>query len=97
MEKFVEYKKLIRNILQNSPGTIALTVDLWTSTANDSYFEITAHFVDKDWKLRFLVLDFCLMPQPHTGEALKDTILTILTDLGIEHKFLALQWTMHPV
>jgi hypothetical protein len=30
------------------------------------------------------------MPQPHTGEIFKDTILTIVAEFGIEDKILAL-------
>jgi BED zinc finger len=51
IEKFCQYKELIKSTLQDAPGMISLTSDIWTSTASDSYCGITAHFVDGNWKL----------------------------------------------
>ncbi|EOY21377.1 Ac-like transposase THELMA13 [Theobroma cacao] len=38
----------IQSLLQESPGRICLTFDLWTSIVIDGYMCLTAHFVDKN-------------------------------------------------
>ena len=43
-----------RELLQISH--VALTSDLWTSRATESYLVITCHFVTSTWELKFLVL-----------------------------------------
>ena len=90
MKKFTSYKELIHDGLQNNHGTISLTSDIWTATNMDSYCGITAHFIDNKWQLRSLVLDICPMLYPHTGEAIKDTILSAVMEFNIGNKLLAL-------
>lgn len=90
IEKYSHYKEIIKNTLQDTLGMISLTSDMWTSTASDSYYGITAHFVDRNWQLQSVVLDFAIMPQPHTGEIIKETFLTIMADFNIENKVLAI-------
>ncbi|XP_017970388.1 PREDICTED: zinc finger BED domain-containing protein DAYSLEEPER-like [Theobroma cacao] len=41
----------IQSLLQESPGRICLTFDLWTSVVTDGYMCLTAHFVNKNWVL----------------------------------------------
>lgn len=90
MERYHHYKEIIKSILHDAPGMISLTSDIWTSMASDSYYGITAHFIDKDWQLQSIILDISSMPQPHTGEIIKDTLLTVATDFGIESRIFAL-------
>src|SRR4051794_12582924 len=72
--------------LQNAPGSITLAADIWTSVANDSYLELTAHFVDSDWVMQHLTLTVEPLSSPHTGTVLKDTIMEILDEFGIAAK-----------
>lgn len=86
MEKFEYYKAIIQNILQHTPGDISLTCDIWTSITMESYIGITAHFIDDKWQLCYLTLDIQPMPHPHTGTAIKDTLLTVINGFSIQHK-----------
>lgn len=90
MKKFMLSKEFIRETLQNIHGMFSLTTDLWTAINMDSYCGITVHFIDNQWRLRFLILDICPMPQPHTGEAIKDILLSVVTEFGIGDKLLTL-------
>ncbi|KAG2727020.1 hypothetical protein I3760_01G140900 [Carya illinoinensis] len=45
-------KKRIKCILNDSPGRISLTFDLWTFITTDGYMCITTHFLDKNWVLQ---------------------------------------------
>lgn len=46
---YEEQVAIIKNKLEKSMH-ISLTTDMWTSTANDDYLSLTAHFIDMDFK-----------------------------------------------
>ena len=47
---------------------VALTTDIWTSRATQSFATTTAHFLDKQWKLTTCVLETVHFPGHHTGK-----------------------------
>lgn len=53
--KTKEIKKCITLMLENQ--YISFTCDKWTSLVSDSYFGITAHYIDKNWELKNLILN----------------------------------------
>ncbi|XVF81897.1 hypothetical protein PTKIN_Ptkin15bG0192900 [Pterospermum kingtungense] len=57
-------KTKLKMLLNETPGRICLTSDLWTSITTDGFICLTAHFVDKAWNLQKRVLSFSFMP-PH--------------------------------
>jgi hypothetical protein len=79
-------KDNIRNMLKSIPGRICLTSDLWTSITTEGYICLTAHYMDENWKLKSIILNFRHMPPPHTGIALLEKIFKFLKDWGIEEK-----------
>src|SRR4051794_21323684 len=42
----------------NILGKISFTLDIWTSPSTKSFLGITAHYIDKDWNLRNVLVDF---------------------------------------
>ena len=90
MKKLNSYKEIIREELRNITGAVSLTCDLWTAINMDSYCGITIHFIDNKWHLRYIILDICPMPHPHMGEAIKETILSVIMEFGIRDKILSL-------
>ena len=48
LERFKQSKESIKHTLQDAPGMISLTSDIWTSTASDFYYRITGHFISQD-------------------------------------------------
>ena len=58
---------------------MAITTDLWSSRAQQSYVGLTIHFVDKDWHIENRFLDCFELPDQHAvvdiGEAI-DKLLT---------------------
>ncbi|KAB2611168.1 hypothetical protein D8674_019200 [Pyrus ussuriensis x Pyrus communis] len=81
LRMFKNEKQRLHNLLASVEGRICLTSDLWTSQCTDGYLALTAHFVDKDWKLHKRILSFCHMPPPHNGVALSEKINALVTDL----------------
>ena len=80
----------LRDWLNIVEGRICLTSDLWSSAATDGYLTLTAHFVDKEWKMHKRILNFCHMPPPHTRVALFEKINTLLVEWGIEKKLFSI-------
>jgi len=48
-------------------NTVALTTDIWTSKAIQSFATTTAHFIDKNWNLTTCVLETTHFPGHYTG------------------------------
>lgn len=69
-----------------TPGRISLTADWWTSISTDGYLCVTAHFIDKEWKLHKRVRSFQFMPPPHSGVNLAEMVSNILYCLNGELK-----------
>ncbi|KAB2041399.1 hypothetical protein ES319_D02G145600v1 [Gossypium barbadense] len=56
----------IKEELARAPGLICLTSDNWNSEhTNDEYICITAHWVDKDWKLQKRIIRFRVLFPPY--------------------------------
>ena len=48
---------------------LCLSTDTWTSYQRINYMCLTAHFIDKDWKLHKTILNFCPITS-HEGKAI---------------------------
>ncbi|KAL4181540.1 hypothetical protein AMTRI_Chr12g237840 [Amborella trichopoda] len=67
-------KKVIFDVLERSNGRVNLTSDLWTSNKSLGYMCHKAHYIDSDWILRKEIINFKLVPYPHTGLVIFDAI-----------------------
>ncbi|GBB83770.1 hypothetical protein RclHR1_10440003 [Rhizophagus clarus] len=77
--------------LNNIPGKISLTTDIWTSTFNnDAYLGLTIHFIDNDWNLQNFLLNIMSFTTRHTGGNIADAIISTLKEFHIFEKTLAL-------
>lgn len=85
-KKFEEHKQLIKTLLLSNSSKISLTLDSWSSIANESYCAITCHFIDQDWKLNSFVLDFVPLQGQHSGEELANIVFKIFKFYEIENK-----------
>ena len=86
LKLYKKEKDDIKNKLKSIPGRICLTSDLWTSITSKGYICLTAHYVDENWELKNIILNFCHMPPPHTGTLLSEKILSFLEEWCIEKK-----------
>ena len=60
--------------------------DIWTSPATKAFLVITAHFIDKKWKLQSLIIDFIQIWGTHTGENIRKTFIEGLENFSIQTK-----------
>ncbi|PIA43528.1 hypothetical protein AQUCO_01900132v1 [Aquilegia coerulea] len=85
MKLYDSEKKKLKEKL-NSVGRISLTSDLWTSNQTLGYMCLTGHFLDLEWNLQARILNFCMLPPPHTGIVIAYRIMECLCEWGIEDK-----------
>jgi len=64
-------------------------VDAWRSSNYLDFFGILCSFVDKDWKLRIIALDFAVLQSEHTSEYLADILWRVLEDFEITDKVIS--------
>ena len=78
--------KKLRNFFQQIPGRISFTTDIWTSQSAKSFLSLTAHFINKKWKLQNVIVDFIQIYGSHTGENIKNTFVSGLESASIGDK-----------
>ena len=66
-EKYSEKCEAVKEELSRQ-AHVALTSDLWTSRATESYLTITCHFLTSSWELKSIVLDTFQFKHSHTAE-----------------------------
>ena len=64
---YFEENDKLRNALRGH--RLCLTTDTWTSIQNFNYMCLTCHFIDDDWKLHKIILNFCIVDN-HKGKPL---------------------------
>jgi hypothetical protein len=79
-------KQNVKFILNGCPWRICLTSYLWTSLTTDGYICLTTHFIDKNWVLSKMVLNFSFMPPPYNGISLCEKTYNMLEEWVIETK-----------
>ncbi|KAL2941768.1 putative AC9 transposase [Bienertia sinuspersici] len=84
MKIHAKEKTKLDELLKRAPGRIAITSDCWSSITTDGYISLTAHFIEKNWRLGKRVLAFSFIPPPHTGAALAEKMTCLLKQWGIE-------------
>ena len=59
----------LRDIFVNEGYRVSLMTDTWTSIQNVNYMVLTAHFVDRNWKLHKRIINFSQI-QNHKGKTI---------------------------
>ncbi|GJS78536.1 zinc finger BED domain-containing protein RICESLEEPER 2-like protein [Tanacetum coccineum] len=71
-------KTKLKAMLEKVSSRISFTADLWSSITNDGYMALTAHYVDETWVLRKKVLNFRIVPPPHSGKMLASVLFCVV-------------------
>ena len=48
----------VQESFKNIIGKISFTIDIWTSPSAKSFLSLTVHYIDNNWKLRNVLVDF---------------------------------------
>ncbi|KAK8538205.1 hypothetical protein V6N12_044340 [Hibiscus sabdariffa] len=62
MLKHETHKKLLLESMHSVSSRICFTCDGWSACTSRSYFALTAHYVDNNWKLQSKILNFRRSP-----------------------------------
>lgn len=84
MKLYDTTKSGIRAMLQGEK--IALTTDGWTSLATESYVTVTAHFINKEWEMKSIVLDTSELQTAHSAQNVSTCIESILREFNLERE-----------
>ncbi len=71
------------SIQKSIPGKISFTIDGWTSPNVISFLGITCHYIDTDWKVQDILLDFVSFSGPHLGENIANAFYQSLKEINI--------------
>ncbi|XP_049877872.1 zinc finger BED domain-containing protein 4-like [Pectinophora gossypiella] len=74
--------------LETDAESICLTTDIWTSSVNDAYLGLTAHYIDPSFQIKSVLLDCTILPGSHTAENIKEHVLRIVENWKLKDKVL---------
>ena len=79
------------NLKEELKGTlvsrdVAITTDLWTSRATESYINISAHFSDEEWNLQDKFLLTHEMPERHTAKHIAERLQESVKNFNIDER-----------
>ena len=87
-ERYHEEAARLNERLASVDSKISLTLDCWTSPNGLEFLGVTAHYIDAQWTMHELVLDFLPLYGAHTGENLCEALIGICDRVGILPKLL---------
>jgi len=64
-------------------GKISFTLDIWTSPNQFSFLRITGHWIDKNWILQSILIDFQPLQDIHSGSNLAEAFIISCNNMGI--------------
>src|SRR3954469_23973665 len=86
MELYTTNIAKMQTVLQELQSKISFTTDIWTSASMKSFLSITAHFIDSEWQLQNIIVDFVQIFGSHTGINIKNSFVSGLENLSIQTK-----------
>lgn len=88
-EMYSETKAKVMDLLQDS-DYVSFTTDMWTSSSNDDYMSLTAHFADSSYCLHHLALEAVPFPEiSHTAENISTFITAVIREWKLSDKVVA--------
>lgn len=86
----LEYQKCVfrvEELIEKEVDNVCLTTDCWTSRCNESYIAVTAHFVNKEFILKSVLIECTEITERHTSVNLSNEIKAIITKWKLDGKF----------
>lgn len=69
--------------------SVVLTTDMWTSRATEAYLTVTAHIIDKNWKMQAYVLETSSFSGKHSADGICSELQRITEEWGLTAKIQA--------
>ncbi|KAK8933908.1 hypothetical protein KSP39_PZI015554 [Platanthera zijinensis] len=81
----------VKEHLRNSPGRVCLTRENWVSEyRKNEYMCLTAHFIDKEWKLVKKIIRFKALASPLNGTSIAEEIALCLNSWNLDMKMFSI-------
>ena len=81
-----KYTSKIEKKFKIESQRLCLTTDTWTSIQRINYMCITAHFIDREWKLNKKIISFVSVTS-HRGEYIAKALENYLSEWGLKNVF----------
>lgn len=81
-----QMREIVVQHLQQNASKFSFTIDGWTSIRGKSYYGIIVHFIDENWAIHSLALDFVPSHGEHTGRDIATMFFDTLKKAGLEEK-----------
>ncbi|XP_030760299.1 zinc finger BED domain-containing protein 4-like [Sitophilus oryzae] len=78
--KFEEICQDVKNTLSEQALSVCITTDAWTSSVNDSYCALTAHYINEHFEMKTVLLDCSVFKDSHTAENLAEYITKMVSE-----------------
>lgn len=86
MNEYYKMKDNLKKILNENESKFSFAIDGWTAPNFESYYGITIHFIDNNWKFQSLALDFVPSNGKHTGKDIANIFFNSIKDYDIQKK-----------
>lgn len=70
-------------LITDIPGMVSLTTDAWSSRLYKGYLSAMLHWIDKQWMLEHVLLDFVRFSTPHKGATTSTLRFEILSNWNL--------------
>ncbi|XP_030747935.1 zinc finger BED domain-containing protein DAYSLEEPER-like [Sitophilus oryzae] len=86
LTKFEEICQDVKNTLSEQALSVCITTDAWTSSVNDSYCALTAHYINEHFEMKTVLLDCSVFKDSHTAENLAEYITKMVSEWNLKDK-----------
>lgn len=86
VKEFQLAKNNSKDVLKENNSKLAFTIECWTSKNSKSYYGVTVHYIDGNWKMQSVVLYFIQGKGQHSGLSEALFFLHGVRDFDVHHK-----------
>ena len=90
MKSFSTVREGVKKEVIRNNSMFSLTTDLWTSPNNIAFMAVTIHYINEDWKIVSIILDFVAFSGAHEGLKISEAIRCIADEFGLKGRILSL-------
>lgn len=83
-----EYHTCVKQVKEELSTVVSacLTIDCWTSRAQEGYLAVTAHYIDGTFNLQTALLQCQMLSGPHTAVNLSTELRQVINDWNLDKK-----------
>ncbi|CAG8821633.1 34050_t:CDS:1, partial [Racocetra persica] len=83
-------REQLRSYFRKFNHKVSITTDAWSLCTNQAFLSVTLHWIDDQWQMQHILLDFIPLHEKHTGYFLAETLFNLIEDFGLGKKILSM-------